>query len=49
MVNDDRHFKSITAVKTDRPSPSSNLATLLATVLDQPDKWMATPNHQFGG
>jgi uncharacterized protein (DUF2384 family) len=33
----------------DRPSPSSNLAALLSTVLNQPDKWMATPNHQLGG
>ena len=49
MVKDDRHLKSSTAMKADRPFPSSNLAALLATVLDQPDKWMATPNHQFGG
>jgi Protein of unknown function (DUF2384) len=49
MVKDDRHLKSSTAVKADRPSPTSNLAALLAVVLDQPDKWMATPNHQFGG
>ena len=49
MVKDDRHLKSSIAVKADRPSPSSNLAALLAMVLDQPEKWMATPNHQFGG
>jgi hypothetical protein len=49
MVEDDRHLKSSTAVKPDRPSASSNLAALLAAVLDQPDKWMATANHQFGG
>ena len=49
MVKDDRRLKSSTPVKGDRPSPSSNLAALLSTVLDQPDKWMATPNHQLGG
>jgi hypothetical protein len=49
MVKADRQLKSTTAMKADRPSPSPNLAVLLATVLDQPDKWMATPNHQFGG
>jgi uncharacterized protein (DUF2384 family) len=46
---DDRHRKSRTAAKADRPSPPSNLAALLSRVLEQPDKWMATPNHQFGG
>ena len=49
MVKDDRHQKFSTAVKADRRSPSTNLAALLSTVLDEPDKWMATPNHQFGG
>jgi len=49
MVKDDRQPKSNTAVNADRPSTSPNLAVLLATVLDQPEKWMATPNHQFGG
>ena len=49
MVKDDRHLKSNIAAKSDRPSTSSDLAALLAMVLDQPDKWMATPNHQFGG
>jgi hypothetical protein len=49
MVEADRHLQSSTAVKADRPSASSNLDALLASVLDQPDKWMATPNHQFGG
>jgi Protein of unknown function (DUF2384) len=49
MVKDDRHLKSSTGVKADRPSPSSDLVALLSTVIDQPDRWMATPNHQFGG
>ncbi len=49
MVKNDRRLESSTAVKANRLSPPSPLAALLATVLDQPDKWMATPNHQFGG
>jgi hypothetical protein len=49
MVKDDRRLVSSAAVEADRPSPSANLAALLSTVLDQPDKWMETPNHQFGG
>lgn len=49
MVKNDRRLKSSIAAKADRPSPSSNLAALLAMVLDQPEKWMATPNLQFGG
>jgi Protein of unknown function (DUF2384) len=49
MVTDDQHLASSSAVKTDRQIPSANLADLLSTVLEQPDKWMATPNYQFGG
>ncbi len=49
MAKEDLRHKSSTAVKSDRPSPTSNLAILLSTVLDQPDRWMATPNHHFGG
>jgi hypothetical protein len=39
--------KSGPAVTVERPL-SAGLKSLLASVLDQPEKWMATPNRQFG-
>lgn len=33
----------------DKPIASDELAALLRSVLADPDKWLATPNPQFGG
>jgi hypothetical protein len=48
MVNEDDGRELGADLTDDRSAPTSSLAALLETVLDQPDKWLATPNHQFG-
>lgn len=40
--------KSGSTLVVDRPLPAG-LKSLLESVLDQPGKWMDTPNRQFGG
>ncbi len=47
MVRDNRHLESSAAVTAG--CPPSDLTALLEMVLDQPNKWLATPNPQFGG
>lgn len=49
MVRDDLKPNSSSGVLTKRRPRAAKLTALLNAVLDQPEKWMATPSLQLGG
>jgi hypothetical protein len=49
MVRDDLKPNTNAGVLTKRRPRSTKLTALLNAVLDQPEKWMATPSLQLGG